>query len=98
MALFGNRAATSFSRFAGTALLLFIFFLPLHSHFSLTPQLSGQCVCLQGGRLQLDLPDNAAILEPTLRSTPLFEPQISARPCLERRCQPVRGPPLVLSV
>ena len=41
-----NRTATTFSRFACAAAVLFIFFFPLHFHFASSSQLSSQCSCL----------------------------------------------------
>ena len=62
MSVFGVRTATAFGRAACAVTLLFLFFLPLHVHFSLSPQLSNQCSCLQGARAQYVVADEAPAL------------------------------------
>lgn len=51
------------SRFLSVAILLFLFFLPLHIHFPAGAQVSEECACCYyGGRVQMDLAPAVAIL------------------------------------
>jgi hypothetical protein len=54
------------SRLLSAAILLFLFFLPLHIHFPANPQVSEDCACCYyGGRVQMDLAPAAVILGPS---------------------------------
>jgi hypothetical protein len=54
------------SRLLSAAILLFLFFLPLHIHFPANAQVSEECACCYyGGRVQMDLASAAAILGPS---------------------------------
>jgi len=54
------------SRLLSAAILLFLFFLPLHIHFPANAQVSEECACCYyGGRVQMDLAPAAAILGPS---------------------------------
>jgi len=98
MVVFGIGAATRVNRLVCTATLLFLFFLPLHLHFSLSPQLTSQCSCLQGARAQFVVAEEA----PTVAPAPQFGVLLEARGCewsfTASSCPYVRGPPLSLAV
>ncbi len=93
MAVFGTGAATRVRRFAGAVALLFIVFLPLHFHLSLTSPLGSQCSCLQSARTQLVLPEDSPTIVLTPQFTVLFEPQIAEWNFTAPRNPFVRGPP-----
>jgi hypothetical protein len=85
-------------RLLSIGLLLFIFFLPLHFHFSPASQLSKECSCAQGTRKQLALSENAPIsfsqlqtIYVTILSTSVWIDSYS-------RPQKVRGPPFTVSL
>jgi hypothetical protein len=91
---------TSFSvrRAVSVATLLFVFFLPLHFHFSLTTQVSKECSCVHGTRTKLVPHDDSAGTAPILPVT-----MVAARYEFSwagdwSTLQKVRGPPLPLSV
>jgi hypothetical protein len=77
----------------GLALLLFVFFLPLHFHFSQDSQLSKECSCAQGTRKQLALSDNAPISFSPLRAISVTVPSTSVWIESHSRPQNVRAPP-----
>jgi len=97
MAVFGAGAATKWSRLVGTATLLFLFFLPLHVHFSLSSQLSSQCSCAQGARTQFVVADDTPTVVPTPQFGVLLEPQVCQWRSTASTCQHVRGPPLPIA-
>jgi hypothetical protein len=85
-------------RLISAGLLLFVFFLPLHFHFSPSSQLSKECSCAQGTRKQLALNDNAPLrfsqlqtIYIALRSTSVWIDSYS-------RPENVRGPPYTVSL
>ena len=99
MSVFGTQTARPLGRFACAVTLLFLFFLPLHVHFSLSPQLSNQCSCLQGARTQFVVADDdAAIVVPVPQFEILPQAQVCAWGSVASHCQYVRGPPLSLTV
>jgi hypothetical protein len=51
-------------RIISAAVLLFVFFLPLHVHFSAASQISKECSCIQGTRMQFALAPAAADCAP----------------------------------
>jgi hypothetical protein len=60
------KKSRNLSRFLSAAILLFLFFLPLHIHFPANPQVSEDCACCYfGGRVQMDLAPAAVILGPS---------------------------------
>ena len=61
--------ADSLRRIISVAALLFIFFLPLHSHFSAAPQISKECSCIQGTRTQLALAADTWHIAPSYQTT-----------------------------
>jgi len=98
MSVFGVRTATAFGRAACAVTLLFLFFLPLHVHFSLSPQLSNQCSCLQGARAHYVVADEAPAVVPVPQFAVLVDPQVCAWISTASHCQYVRGPPLSLAL
>ena len=76
----------------------FLFFLPLHVHFSISPQISNPCSCLHGARTQIVVAEDA----PTLVAVPQFgvllESQICPPRSITSNSQQVRGPPLAVSL
>jgi hypothetical protein len=53
MSFLAPRSKTGKLRLIGAGLLLFVFFLPLHSHFSAPAQLAKECSCVHGSRTQM---------------------------------------------
>ena len=78
----------------GTALLVALFFLPLHFH-SLTPaaQLSKECGCYAGDRTQTGLAPASMDWDPNLQASPvnLQEPQVPG--WFSVRSRSIRAPP-----
>jgi hypothetical protein len=79
------------------ATLLFVFFLPLHVHASLSSQLTNQCSCVQGARADFVVIASAPIIMPTPPFGVLLEPQIDQPWAIALRCRSVRGPPSTLA-
>jgi hypothetical protein len=98
MSVFGARTANAFGRAACAVTLLFLFFLPLHVHVSLSPQLSNQCSCLLGARAHFIIADEAPTVVPVPQFGVLLEPPVCAWSSTTSLCQYVRGPPLSLAV
>src|ERR687892_1676659 len=85
-------------RLLSIGLLLFIFFLPLHFHFSPASQLSKECSCAQGTRKQLALPDNPPVSFSPLRAIFITVFFTSVWIDSYSRPQNVRGPPFTVSL
>jgi hypothetical protein len=85
-------------RLIGLGLLLFVFFLPLHFHFSPASQLSKDCSCAQGTRKQLALADNPPVSFAPLRA--IFITVLSTSVWIDSYSRPqnVRGPPFTVSL
>ena len=98
MADWQARTATTVSRVLCAATLLFVFFLPLHFHFSLSPQLSSQCSCLQVARTQVVLPDAAPAMVPSEPFVTLLEAQSDEWNFAVPQRPFVRGPPFSFPV
>jgi len=98
MAGFGIGSVTRASRLVCVATLLFLFFLPLHVHFSLTPQLASPCSCIHGARTQFLAAEDAPIVVPAPQFGVLPVPQLCQWKSAASFCQYVRGPPLSLAV
>jgi len=98
MTVFGTQTARPLGRFACAVTLLFLFFLPLHVHFSLSLQLSNQCSCVQGARTQFVVADDAPVVVPVPQFEILLEAQVCAWSSVASHCQYVRGPPPSLIV
>lgn len=93
-----NRTATTFSRFACAAAVLFIFFFPLHFHFSPGSQLTSQCSCLQGARTHFVVADDTPTVLPIPQFAVLLEPQVCEWRSTASTCRHVRGPPRSVSL
>ena len=93
-----NKRSLGVQQLLSAVLLLFVFFLPLHFHFSAAAQVSKECSCVHGTRTQLAL-DNA---EPQVALTPhisISTPQSTYAVVSHRvRSQYVRGPPATLRI
>jgi hypothetical protein len=98
MSVLRFRTASAFGRFACAATLLFVFFLPLHFHISLSSQLSSPCSCLQGARTQLVVRDAAPAIVPVAQFAILLEAQSDEWNFTAPQRPFVRGPPLSLPV
>jgi hypothetical protein len=61
-----------FRRIISVAALLFFFFLPLHVHFSAAPQISKECSCIQGSRVELALTADTCTRAPSYTATLLI--------------------------
>jgi hypothetical protein len=85
-------------RLVGLGLLLFVFFLPLHFHFSPGSQLSKECSCAQGTRKQLALNESAPISFSQLQA--IFLPALTTSVWIDSYSRPqnVRGPPFTVSL
>ena len=98
MSVLRIRTARAFGRFACAATLLFVFFLPLHFHISLSSQLSSQCSCVQGAGAQLVVHDAAPTILPVAQFAILLEAQSDEWNYTAPQHPFVRGPPLSLPV
>lgn len=85
-------------RLLSIGLLLFIFFLPLHFHFSPASQLSKECSCAQGTRKQLALADNPPVSFSPLQAIFITVPPTSVWIDSYSRPQNVRSPPFTVSL
>jgi hypothetical protein len=85
-------------RFVSAVILLFVFFLPFHFHFSATAQVSKECSCVHGNRTQLALTADIPTCAPTLQNTLFIAQNISSWADEWAKLQKVRGPPATLSV
>lgn len=86
-------------RLTATALLLFVFFLPLHIHLSSsTPQFANECSCLHGVKTQAGPALAPATWTPVLQiwSIVSYRPQPASR--LPVRSHSTRAPPAVHSL
>jgi hypothetical protein len=85
-------------RIISVAALLFVFFLPLHVHFSAAPQISKECSCIQGTRTQLAPAADTWNIAPSYRTTYVITQDdfLWINKWTERKR--VRGPPAPLSV
>jgi hypothetical protein len=85
------------SRLLSAAILLFLFFLPLHIHsLTTTTQVSEECACCcYGGRVQMDLAPAAAILSPSSEASFLII-RITAAPVqVTIESELARAPPIL---
>jgi hypothetical protein len=94
----GFRHRRFIQRLVGLGLLLFVFFLPLHFHFSPASQLSKECSCAQGTRKQLALADNPPVSFSPLQA--IFITVLSTSVWVENYSRPqnVRSPPFTVSL
>jgi hypothetical protein len=78
--------------------LVFVFFLPLHFHFSIASQVSRECSCLQGTRTQLAPTASLPAIVPQLRIFQVADLPVSVW-TEDGSGQPhVRGPPSLASL
>ena len=94
----GVKNRWSSRRLLSIGLLLFIFFLPLHFHFSSASQLSKECSCAQGTRTQLALSDHAPISFSQLPA--IFVTLLATSVWIDTYSRPqnVRAPPHAVSL
>ncbi len=92
-----SRTASTASRILCAATLLFVFFLPLHFHFSVAAQVSKACSCVYGARTEMALHDDAPLVVPTPRIAMLIAPKTRIVVSHQTLSQHVRGPPATLS-
>ena len=85
-------------RIISVAALLFVFFLPLHFHFSASAAISKECSCIQGTRTQLALTADAWHGAPTYQTTYVITQDDLLWVDERTKLQPVRGPPASLSL
>lgn len=91
------KSPTGTFRLISAALLLFVFFLPFHLHFSVKAQVGKECSCVHGTRLQLAPAVNTAI------GTPVFHEEVRVIPDAPGRfaewfdLRDARAPPSALS-
>jgi hypothetical protein len=85
-------------RLLSIGLLLFVFFLPLHFHFSPGSQLSKECSCAHGTRKQLALSENAPISFSQLQTIYITVLSTSVWIDSYSRPQNVRAPPSIVSL
>ena len=97
MLVSAGRTRRQICRLVSAALLLFVFFLPLHIHFSSNAKLAKECACLQGSRTQLALGAPPAYV-PIISVQPVVVQTNSSRSFECIKLQFARGPPAPLSV
>lgn len=85
-------------RWLSLGVLLFVFFLPLHVHFSVTPQIAKECACVQGTRNQGAPVERPVLLAPVLAAMPITVVTPVLPVHHQIRLEQVRGPPSALSV
>ena len=88
-----DKRAPGIAQLLSSALLVFVFFLPLHVHFSSAPQISNECSCLCGTRTQIVLNDAAPQSLPWLGiASPIAFP-VQVHISKPANAHQVRGPP-----
>lgn len=85
-------------RLVGVAALLFVFFLPLHFHFSLTSQVAKECSCVHGTRTHLVGPAGSPPIVPIFVVMDFADRYEFSWAGDWSGLQVVRGPPAALSV
>jgi hypothetical protein len=85
-------------RIISVAALLFVVLLPLHVHFSVAPQISKECSCIQGTRTQLALTADNWNIAPSYRTTYVITQDDLLWVHEWTELKRVRGPPASLSV
>jgi hypothetical protein len=99
MIVSGIENANQLKRYIGAAVLLFVFFLPLHFHpVAATAQAAKECTCVHGIRAQLGPAPDIATCAPIVGATLLIAQKDFF--CIDEwtRLQKVRGPPGSLRV
>jgi len=92
-----TKQSTASRRIISAALLLFVFFLPLHFHFPSGAKVAKDCACVQGTRTQLALIASSAACAPIIAIQPVFAATNGLVSVEWPRRQCVRGPPSALS-
>jgi hypothetical protein len=85
-------------RIISVAALLFVFFLPLHFHFSASPLISKECSCIEGTRTQLAVTAATWNLTPTYQTTYVITQDDLLWVNEWTKLQRVRGPPASLPI
>jgi hypothetical protein len=85
-------------RTVSAAVLLFVFLLPLHFHFSGTPQITKECACIHGARTQLAFNADTGTSAPAFHATLLIAQDDSLWADEWTKLKHVRGPPVSLSL
>ena len=86
-------------RLISAAVLLFVFFLPLHFHpVAATAQAAKECTCVHGTRAQLGPAPDIATCAPIVGATLLIAQKALCRIEEWTRLEKVRGPPGFLQV
>ena len=78
--------------------LVFVFFLPLHFHFSIVSQVTKDCSCLQGTRAQLAPTASPLTIVPQLCTSQVADLPVAVWLEEESAQQHVRGPPSLASL
>lgn len=89
--------STGTFRLVSAALLLFVFFLPFHLHFSVKPQVGKECSCVQGTRLHLAPAVSAVVVIPAVQNRVAEVPYSSGRVVEWFDLREARAPPSSLS-
>jgi len=98
MSVSGLRATPKTHRLVSALALVFVFFLPLHFHFSLGAQLNKECSCLQGARTQLAPSAAVQTIIPHFPAVQIASPRPRAWTGVAIRHQHVRAPPVSVSL
>lgn len=94
----GTKATTPMRRLVSAAVLVFVFFLPLHFHFSLTSQVAKECSCIHGTRTHLVAHVDSPTIVPIFVVTGFASHYEFSWAGDWSTLQKVRGPPAALSV
>ena len=94
----GTKAKTRIRRLVSATILVFVFFLPLHFHFSPSAKVTKECSCVHGTRTQLAPHADSPTVAPTLQVTVLVTQYVFSWASDWSTVQNVRGPPTSLSV
>jgi len=94
----GMRKTLRSRQVIGALALVFVFFLPLHFHFSIASQVSRECSCLQGTRAQLAPTASPLTIVPQLCISQVADLPVSVWMEEESAQQHVRGPPSLASL
>ena len=97
--LFFYKLSGAQRRFVGTAILLSVFFLPLHHHFyTSAAQAKEDCVCQHGNLTLLDLAPIQVQLIPQFSVSALILPALCTPERHSARFKTIRAPPRISSL
>ena len=97
--LFSRKLGGAQRRFVGTAILLFVFFLPLHHHFyTSAAQAREECACQHGNLTLLDLAPIQVHLIPQFSVYALIQLPLCTPERYSVCCQTIRAPPRTSSL